>query len=105
MAGIELKVAGIDVIVFDLFHTLVDPEDFRPRNLHRVDVAAEVMGLDKAKFSKFWVDSTKERMVSKRPGIEFIRDFVAESGLKVSEAVIFQADDALRKYQDIALLN
>src|ERR1700694_625208 len=51
----------VHAIVFDLFHTLVDPEDFRPKDFRRADVAAEVVGLDKERFAAYWKDTWKLR--------------------------------------------
>ena len=40
-------------IVFDLFHTLVDPEDFRPKDFHRAERIASLLQIDPDAFSSY----------------------------------------------------
>jgi putative hydrolase of the HAD superfamily len=92
-------------VVFDLFHTLVDPEDFRPKEFRRSEVVTEILGLDRVKFLPYWESTMKQRMTTPRPEIEYIRDFAAGFGRKLSEEELREADWALGRYQDAALLN
>ncbi|MDA4136815.1 MAG: HAD family hydrolase [Thaumarchaeota archaeon] len=95
----------VQAIVFDLFHTLVDPEDFRPKDFRRADVAAEITGLDKDQFATYWKDSWKLRMSSSKPEIEYLKEYALKSGVSPSQSSFDEADRALRRYQDIAILN
>jgi putative hydrolase of the HAD superfamily len=96
---------GVQAIVFDLFHTLIDPEGFKPKDFRRAEAAAEVTGLDKERFAAYWKDTWKLRMLSPRPEIEYLKEYAVKSGVSPSQASLDEADRALRRYQDIAILN
>jgi putative hydrolase of the HAD superfamily len=100
-----LKRSEVDAIVFDLFHTIIDPEDFRPKEFRRADVAAGIIGLDKAKFYAYWQATSLLRMSGPRPEIEYLKDFATEAGVSPSASALSEAENALRKYQDVAILN
>jgi putative hydrolase of the HAD superfamily len=100
----ELK-PGVQAIVFDLFHTLVDPQDFTPKGFRRADAAAEIVGLNKERFAIYWKETWKLRMLSPKPEIEYLKEYAVKSGLSPSQSSLDEADKALRRYQDIAILN
>ena len=92
-------------VVFDLFHTLVDPEEFRPKEYRRAEVVADMLGLDKAPFLAYWKKTQKERMTTLRPELQYVKDFVVDSGKTPPSSRVFdKADEALGRYQDMALL-
>src|SRR5207245_415591 len=41
-------------IVFDLFHTIVDPEEFRPKSYRRAELAARALNVDLQSFTSYW---------------------------------------------------
>ena len=94
-------VAGV---VFDLFHTLVDPEDFRPKDFRRAEAVATILGLDKAAFQLYWESTVRMRMSAPRREIEYVSDFLAAVGKEPSDSALAEADEALGRYQDLALL-
>lgn len=92
-------------IVFDLFHTLVDPEDFRPKEFHRAEVVADMLGLDKTRFLAYWESTNRQRMSTPRREMEYVKDFIAASERVLSASDFDKADAALGRYQDLAILN
>jgi len=50
-------------VVFDLFHTLVDPEDFRPRDFDRLEQVSGVLGVALEPFRRFWEGELAELAV------------------------------------------
>jgi putative hydrolase of the HAD superfamily len=92
-------------IVFDLFHTLVDPEDFRPKEFHRANVIAEILRLDKTSFLAFWESTNRQRMSTPTPEMQYVKDFAAASGRTLSASELAEADSVMGRYQDLAILN
>jgi putative hydrolase of the HAD superfamily len=95
-------------IVFDLFHTLVDPEDFRPEGFNRAYNIADVLGLDdKEKFAAWWRSNERERHLSKsKKVVEFVDDYLwANAGRRCSEAELAKINLISGHLQDAAILN
>ena len=64
-------------VVFDLFHTLIDPEDFRPKEYRRASVVADILGLPQDEFRVFWDSTQTTRMLTARPEMDYVKDFAA----------------------------
>ena len=84
--------------MFDLFHTLVDPEDFRPRNFHRAEVAADILGVDREAFLRYWNGINRTRYVSTRPVLALLLEFLETSGKRCSNADLEKAVEAMGRY-------
>ena len=95
--------AGVRGIVFDLFHTLVDPEDFRPRESWRLGHVAEVIGANGRDLIMFWKDTYDERTTSPISGTKLIGRYAADNGLDVSPEQQDRIAAHLGDYQDLAL--
>jgi putative hydrolase of the HAD superfamily len=96
----------VESIVFDLFHTLVDPEDFRPRDFDRTKKVAEIFHLDPEAFSKYWKDTFPERCTKPRKTVDFIEDYVVKlTGKPCSKVDLGLADLNMGRYQDLAIKN
>ncbi len=91
--------------VFDLFHTLVDPEEFRPKEFHRAEAVADILALDKPKFRSYWESVFRHRMSTPRPDIEYVKEFAALSGVTPPASSLAEAGRIMGLYQDLALLN
>ena len=52
---------SIRAVVFDLFHTLVDPEPHYPPGLEKRTVIASIAGVEPEGLAAFWVDTYVER--------------------------------------------
>jgi putative hydrolase of the HAD superfamily len=90
--------------VFDLFHTLVDPEEFRPRTFLRGPFLAERLGLDTEPFVEFWRKSYAERARSRLPSVqERIAQYCTAIGKDIPIELIEAAVKGVGLYQDVAL--
>ena len=92
---------GFDAVVFDLFHTLVDPEEHRPRDFDRLAEAARIVGLDPDRLRNRWLDWVPELLRSPVRPAELV---AAEAGLTGDTETIAAIDDIIGRYQDAALL-
>ncbi len=90
-------------IVFDLFHTLVDPEDFRPRDAWRLRLVAEAIDANGRDLIMFWKDTYIERTTSPVSGTDLILRYAAANEITVSDAQQVEITAHLGDYQDIAL--
>ena len=90
-------------IVFDLFHTLVDPEDFRPRESWRLRHVAETIDANGRDLVMFWKDTYFERTTSPVSGTALVLRYAADNGIDLSESQVADITDHLGDYQDIAL--
>ena len=90
-------------IVFDLFHTLVDPEDFRPRESWRLRHVAEALDANGRDLIMFWKDTYLERTTTPVSGTEQILRYAADNDIEVSHEQRAQITEHLGDYQDVAL--
>ena len=90
-------------IVFDLFHTLVDPEDFRPRDAWRLRLVAEALDANGRDLIMFWKDTYIERTTKPVSGTDLILRYAAENEITVSDAQQTEITAHLGDYQDVAL--
>jgi putative hydrolase of the HAD superfamily len=92
-------------IVFDLFHTLVDPEDFRPRDSWRLRHVAEILhDPNPRELIMFWKDTYDERTTSPVSGTELILRYAEENGIEVQDDQQAAITTHLGDYQDVAIL-
>ncbi len=94
----------IEAVIFDLFHTLVDPEDFRPKDFKRVILAAEACGLDSRGFAEFWQQTATERNTTPTSTEVWIRRYAQAVGIPVAPSSLVVADEILGRYQETAIL-
>ena len=93
-------------VVFDLFHTIVDPEDFRPKEHRRTEQVAKLLGVDARKFSTYWFETMTLRDTSRAMSpLHLVETFLAREGLQRDRALLTQVDCELGRFQDMALLN
>jgi putative hydrolase of the HAD superfamily len=93
-------------IVFDLFHTIVDPEDFRPKDHRRAEQVVKLLRVDAAKFSSYWSKTLSTRNTSRSvTPIHLVEQFLAKEGLTRDREVLAKIDYELGRFQDMALLN
>lgn len=93
----------MDGIVFGLFHTLVDPEDFRPKNVWRLRTVAETIGANGRDLVMFWKDTYRERTTTPVPGTDLILRYADENGIGLDQAQLAEIDRAMGDYQDAAI--
>ena len=90
--------------VFDLFHTLVDPERFRLPGFQRVAAVAEVCGVDRDRFGAFWSATYVERESTPIDPVALVERFceaereplTADERASVDEILGICQDEALR---------
>ena len=99
---LSLKIEGI---VFDLFHTLVDPEDFRPTDFKRTEKIADLFKLDKEDFTKFWESNYRARYTSdSKKVVDYVEEYVTKTlGKPPSKQDLMLAELILGRYQDLAI--
>jgi len=94
----------VEAVVFDLFHTLVDPEMFRPPGFDRVTEAARCFGVDPAQLDRVWHEEVVPVVVRSpvRPA-DLLAEAASRLGGRVDASAVDAADDALGRHQDRAL--
>ena len=94
-------------VVFDLFTSVVDPDDFRPKEFNIIAKIAEVFNLDSTAFTKYWNDSVHVRNTSRsRKPLDLIEDYLARNNCRLpSKGDMLIADTLLGRYFDLALQN
>ena len=103
----SIKHFKVQSIVFDLFHTLVDPENYRPKEFRRDSKLAELFKLDQNAFSKYWSDTHVERYTSRsRKTLDYVEKYVEKTtGKSCSREDLMVAEFILGRYQDLAIRN
>jgi FMN phosphatase YigB (HAD superfamily) len=97
-------------IVFDLFETLIDVSDFKPKGVERTDSAAETLGVDKKKLSKYWQDVSTVRNTNSSTSVilQLLNTFLRKEGIKQLPEKSKKFQEALEElgtYHDQAILN
>lgn len=95
-----------EAVVFDLFRTIVDPEELRPRNQLRAQLVANILNVDAQSFTSYWSDTRALRNTSRSQTIvKLIEAYVAKHGGKLDEQTLARIDYEIGRYQDMAILN
>jgi putative hydrolase of the HAD superfamily len=102
-----VRAIPIRAVVFDLIHTLVDPEVFRPKGYERPQKIAELLGIADVKgFSSWWWETEPARHISKTRVAQFADDYLWNTaGRHCTEAEVAEIDRIAGQYQDLAILN
>ena len=92
-------------MIFDLFHTLVDPDDFRPAGFSRLEASAAVLGIDFQVLEEAWNLALPD-LVRGRDSVRALLRRVAHSNGRPARTLdIAPAAEPLGRYQDLALLH
>jgi HAD superfamily hydrolase (TIGR01509 family) len=92
---------GCGAVVFDLFHTLVDPEEHRPRDFDRLGEAARIVAVDPDHLRNRWEEWVPDLLRSPfRPAALIVR----EAGRDDDPSLLAVVDDIIGRYQDAAIL-
>ncbi|MXZ65326.1 MAG: HAD family hydrolase [Acidimicrobiaceae bacterium] len=89
--------------VFDLFHTLVDPEHFRSPEFRRVEAVADACGMDRKKFGEFWSATYVERETTPIDPVELVERFCEAEREPLTAVERASIDEILGVCQDQAL--
>ena len=92
-------------LVFDLFHTLVDPDDFRPKGFRRLEAAAAVLGVDFGVLEAEWEAELPDIVRGRQSVRGLLRRVAHDNGRPARTMDIAPAAETLGRYQDLALLH
>lgn len=92
-------------VIFDLFHTLVDPDDYRPMGFRRLEAAAAVLGVEFAVLEAEWNRSLRELVRGRDSVRGLLRRVAHDNGRPARTMDISPAAEPLGRYQDLALLH
>jgi FMN phosphatase YigB (HAD superfamily) len=90
--------------VFDLFHTLIDPEQFRPPGFDRIGTVAAVCGLDRAELAEFWAATYVERETNPIDLLDLIQRHAATCRVVLTDHQRAALDDVFGEAEDAAIL-
>lgn len=93
----------LEAVVFDLFHTLVDPEDFRPPEFDRAGEVARALGVELGPFRDYWESQLAELVLCADRPADRAAAYARAQGREVLPAAWARVDDILGRYQDLAL--
>ncbi|MCE2512728.1 MAG: HAD family hydrolase [Acidimicrobiia bacterium] len=102
MGTLELMGAR-GAFVFDLFHTLVDPEHFRLPGFRRVAAVAEACGVDLDRFGAFWSATYVERETTPIDLVALVERFCETKREPLTADERASVDEILGRCQDEAL--
>ena len=92
-----------DGVVFDLFHTLIDPEPLYPPGFDKRSVIADIVGVDRAELLAFWVETSVERETSIVDLVDLFDRHCTAAGRPLSSATRAEIDGVLGVAVDQAL--
>ena len=90
-------------VVFDLFHTLANPEDYRPRDFDRIDQAATAVGLDPDQVRAHWLANLHTVATTQIEPVAILEEMCEATGVPVTPEQLEAADHAIGRFQDDAL--
>lgn len=91
-------------VIFDLWYTLVSPEDFRPRGRGSTSMIPDVLGFDPDLFKPFWQERFEARMRGEVTLRRCLEEHLASISRTLSQSE-WQAFDDIWRHHDDALGN
>ena len=93
-------------MVFDLFHTIVDPEDFRPKSYRRAELVAQAFNVDSQSFTSYWSNTLAQRNSDRsQTVVKLIEAYLTLHGIRFDREAVARVDREMGRYQDMAILN
>ena len=92
-----------DTVVFDLFHTLVDPQEHSPAGSRRLDVVAGILGLPFTEIDLWWQQNVAEFVSTPISPIEAIIELARSRRIVLSPTAVAEIDRAMGAAQDAAI--
>jgi len=96
-------VVEFDAIVFDLFHTLVDPQEHAPVGFRRLEAVAGILNMPIAEIELWWQQRVDELATKPISPIDALVEFATGRRIVMSPAAIAELDRAMGAAQDAAL--
>jgi len=107
MTASVLKVEGRRVAfraaVFDLFHTLVDPQEHAPPGFRRLASLAEILDVPIGDIDLWWQQVVDELVTSPVSPVDAVVDFARSRRIVLSPLAVAEVDRALGAHADRAL--
>jgi len=92
-----------DSIVFDLFHTLVDPQEHAAAGWRRLDAVALILDLPVAEIELWWQQRVDEFVSAPISPIDSLVELARSRRIVLSPAAVAEIDRAMGSAQDAAL--
>ncbi len=96
---------AFDGIVFDLFHTLIDPDPLRPPGFNYRHSIADHLGLDRATFADYWEGTYEERETTTVDLADLVARHASSFGVEVAPGDRPMFDDWFGVAKDESLLS
>ena len=93
----------IEAVVFDLFHTLIDPEPLYPPGFDKRAVIADIAGVERAGLQGFWVETYVERETTTVDLVDLFDRHCTSVGRPLSPAARVEIDEVLGVAVDRAI--
>ena len=68
-----------------------------------MEILAGMLNVDRKEFSEYWEKTASLRYSTNRASIEYVKDFYVSTGKTPSEQLLASADEAIGRYQDLAI--
>lgn len=92
-----------DTIVFDLFHTLVDPQEHAPAGFRRLDLVAGILDMPFTEIDLWWQQHVAEFVSTPISPIEAIIELARSRRIVLSPTAVAEIDRAMGAAQDAAI--
>lgn len=92
-----------DTVVFDLFHTLVDPQEHSPAGFRRLDVVAGILDLPFTEIDLWWQQNVAKFVSTPISPIEAIIELARSRRIVLSPTAVAEIDRAMGAAQDAAI--
>jgi len=92
-----------DSIVFDLFHTLVDPQEHASAGLRRLDAVAQILALPVADIELWWQQRVDEFVSEPISPVDALVELARSRRIVLSPGAVAEIDRAMGSAQDGAL--
>ncbi len=93
----------IDTVVFDLFHTLADPQEQAPPGFRRLEKVAAILGMAESDIDLWWEQNVPVFVSEPVSPVDELVELARVRRIVVSPGHVAELDRAMGMYQDRAL--
>jgi len=93
-----------DSVVFDLFHTLIDPQEHASAGLRRLDAVARILEMPVGDIELWWHQRVDEFVSTPISPIDEIVELARSRAIVMSPTAVAEVDRAMGSAQDAALV-
>lgn len=98
------RVVRVDAVVFDLFHTLADPQAHAAPGFRALDAVAAILAVPSSDLELWWQQHSVDFLTSPISPIDELVAFARDRRIVLSPTAVAEIDRALGGAQDAALL-